>query len=245
MRNYKMVLSYDGGRFKGWQKLGAGELTIQGTVEQAIQGLLGCPVEIHGSGRTDAGVHANGQVSSMKVPFLLKDNFREELNHKLPEDICILQIEKVAGSFHARYSAVAKTYRYLVDTNEKPSVFMRKYVCHFPGELGVSRMKKAAEYLKGTHDFSSFTDDKSEEKDTTRTIYDIQIHCNKGRIEFVYRGDGFLQHMVRILTGTLLEIGSGNRCPDEIKSILAAKERAKAGFMAPAKGLFLESVDYD
>lgn len=245
MANYKMVLSYDGGRFKGWQKLGAGELTIQGIVEQAIGEILGCPVEIHGSGRTDAGVHANGQVASMKVPFLLKENFREELNQRLPEDICLVQIEKVSGTFHARYSATGKTYRYLVDTKEKSSVFMRKYACHFPEKLNVQMMERAAEYLIGTHDFSSFTDDKTEEKSKVRTIYDIQICCKKEQIEFVYRGDGFLQHMVRILTGTFLEIGSGKLQPNDIKLILAAKERAKAGFMAPAKGLFLEEVDYD
>lgn len=244
MRNYKMVFSYDGSRYKGWQRLGMGELTIQGILEDAIEQVLNYAVEIHGSGRTDAGVHAYGQTASMKVPFVLKENFKQELNQILPEDIRLQEIEQMPGSFHARYSAKGKTYRYVVDTNEKPNVFARKFVCHFPQEVDVQRMEQAAQYLVGTKDFSSFTDDKTIEKVKVRTIYEIKICESHGRIEFVYTGDGFLQHMVRILTGTLLEVGVGKRRPEEILRIIEEKERAKAGFMVPAKGLFLEYVDY-
>lgn len=245
MRNYKMVFSYDGSRYNGWQKLGMGELTVQETLENVIEKVLGYPVEIHGSGRTDAGVHAYGQTVSMKIPFLLKESFKQDLNQRLPEDIRLLQIEQVPGNFHARYSASGKIYRYVVDTNEKPNVFTRKYVYYFPQEVNVRAMKEAAQYLIGTHDFSSFTDDKTVEKVKIRTIYEIEIcECN-GRIEFVYHGDGFMQHMVRILTGTLLEVGTGKRRPEEIPWVLEKKERAKAGFMVPAKGLFLENVDYE
>ena len=244
MANYKLVISYDGTRYKGWQKLGRNELTVQGVLEDAIQSVLDYPAELHGSGRTDAGVHAKGQAASMKVPFLLKEDFRERMNQTLPDDIRLLGIEKVSGDFHARYSATRKTYSYWVDTNEKADVFLRKYACHHPAELNVRAMRTAAEKLVGSHDFSSFTDDKTE-KDKNRTIYSIQITEKKGMLKFEYQGDGFLQHMVRILTGTLLEVGLGKIQKEQIPEILAAKERAKSGFMAPAKGLFLESVDYD
>ena len=244
MANYKLVLSYDGSRYKGWQRLGKNEFTVQRIVEDTISSLLNCPVEIHGSGRTDAGVHARGQVANLKIPFLLKETFRYELNEKLPEDIRLIEIMRVPGEFHARYSAVSKEYRYYVDLKEKPSVFSRKYACHFPEELDMNAMCAAVVYLIGTHDFTSFTDDKTD-KDKVRTVYGIQILEKNGLLEFIYQGDGFLQHMVRILSGTLLEVGSGKIRPEDMKNILEAKERARAGFMAPAKGLFLEKVNYE
>lgn len=244
MANYKLVLSYDGSRYKGWQRLGKNELTVQRIVEDRIISLLNCQVEIHGSGRTDAGVHARGQVANLKIPFLLKDTFRDELNEKLPEDIRLIEVMRVPGEFHARYSAVSKEYRYYVDLKEKPSVFSRKYACHFPEELDMNAIRAAVVYLIGTHDFTSFTDDKTD-KDKVRTVYGIQILEKNGLLEFIYQGDGFLQHMVRILSGTLLEVGSGKIRPEDMKNILEAKERARAGFMAPAKGLFLEKVNYE
>lgn len=245
MKNYKLVLSYDGSRYKGWQRLGKDELTIQETLENAVSQLLGKKVEIHGSGRTDAGVHARGQVASLKVAFALEKDFREKINQALPEDIRVLSVKLVAGNFHARYSAVEKIYRYFVDTNEKADVFRWKYLYHFPFQTDVEKMKKAAEYLIGTHDFSSFTDDKTVEKNKVRAIKEIQILEKNGQIEFVYRGDGFLQHMVRILTGTLLEVGRGDKNPEDVLMILEEKERAKAGFLVPAKGLFLDKVEYN
>lgn len=245
MKNYKMVLSYDGSRYKGWQRLGNGEATIQETVENALENVLGVRVEIHGSGRTDAGVHARRQVASMKVPFAIKQDFQTLMNRMLPEDIKVLHVEQVAGNFHARYNATQKTYCYFVDTNEKADVFKRKYKYHFPYKIDVVKMKRAAAYLVGVHDFSSFTDDKTEEKDKIRTIKEIRITGKNGQVEFVYCGDGFLQHMVRILTGTLLEVGRGDMQPEEVLRILKGKERAKAGFLVPAKGLFLDTVEYN
>ena len=183
MANYKLVISYDGSRYKGWQKLGSHEPTIQELVEEAIGIVLNCQVEIHGSGRTDAGVHAKGQVANVKIPFLVKESFRDEVNEKLPEDICILEVIKVSEGFHARYSAAGKEYRYYVDRKEKPSVFYRKYACHFPEKLDVDVMRAAVAYLTGTHDFTSFTDDKTD-KDKVRTIYDIQILEKNGLLEF-------------------------------------------------------------
>ena len=244
MLNYKMVFSYDGSRYKGWQKLGDDTLTIQGILERTISEILDYVVEIHGSGRTDSGVHARGQVVNMKLPFALKEDFQRILNETLPEDIQLLAIERVGNGFHARFSAVEKTYCYYVDTNEKANVFMRKYCYHFPKKVEKVLMEKAVKYLTGTNDFSCFTDDKSE-KDKVRTIHDIQIKETEGVFEFVYTGDGFLQHMIRILTGTLLEIGCGKRKPEEIRNMIASKERANAGFMTPGKGLFLEKVKYD
>ena len=238
-----MILAYDGSRYKGWQRLGRGELTIQAVLENVVSEVIGYEVEIHGSGRTDAGVHAKGQVAHMKVPFVLKENVREACNQMLPEDIRILQITPVKSGFHSRYSAVAKWYQYYVDTNEKANVFQRRYTCQYPKKLDFDNMRKAAMYLCGTHDFSGFTDDKSE-KDKVRTISQIEITEEKGILCFTYDGDGFLQHMVRILTGTLLEVGSGEKASEDIPKILEAKERAQAGFMVPAKGLFLDKVEY-
>ncbi len=244
MANYKLVLSYDGSRYKGWQKLGNQELTIQKLVEDVIGEVLDYQVEIHGSGRTDAGVHARGQVANMKVPFLLKETFRDELNAKLPEDIHLVEVIRVPGEFHARYSASGKEYRYYVDLKEKPTVFTRKFVAHFPEKVNLNAMKEAASYLKGIHNFSAFTDDKTE-RDKVRNIYDIQMREKQGVLEIIYQGDGFLQHMVRIMTGTLLDVGVGKMMAKDIPDILESKERARTGFMAPAKGLFLEKVDYE
>lgn len=244
MANYKLVLSYDGSRYKGWQKLGNQEVTIQKIVEDIIGEVLDYQVEIHGSGRTDAGVHARGQVANMKVPFLLNESFRDEVNKKLPEDIRLIEVQRTPGEFHARYSSVGKEYRYYVDLKEKPTVFTRKFSYHFPEKVNMDAMKTAASYLIGTHDFSAFTDDKTQ-RDKVRNIYDIKMNEKQGMLEFIYQGDGFLQHMVRIMTGTLLDVGIGKMMPKDIPDILISKERAKAGFMAPAKGLFLEKVDYE
>lgn len=243
MKNYKMILAYDGSRYAGWQRLGKGEMTIQGIVEETLFQVLGKKIEISGSGRTDAGVHARGQVANFKIPFEVEADFREKMNEKLPEDIRILSVEKVSGDFHSRYRAKAKIYKYYVDQNEKANVFTRKYTCQYPKELDLEKMRQAAIRLCGTHDYTSFTDDKSE-KDKVRTIYEIKISEKDGIVCFSYYGEGFLQHMIRIITGTLLEIGTGVKQPADVESILEQKERAKAGFMVPAKGLFLEEVKY-
>lgn len=245
MKNYKIIVSYDGARYKGWQRLGKGELTIQDTLERVISEVVQTKVELHGSGRTDAGVHARGQAANMKIPFALKKDFISKVNQGLPKDIRLLSVGEVSGAFHARYSANGKLYQYYVDTREKPNVFFRKYSCHFPSPLDMAEMRKAAKLLEGKHDFSSFTDDKTAEKDKVRTIYEIRMEEKDGLITFSYCGDGFLQHMVRILTGTLLEVGQGKKRSEDIRAILKKKERAAAGFMVPAKGLFLENVYYE
>lgn len=238
-----MVLSYDGSAYKGWQRLGDTEKTIQGILENAISEVVGESVEIIGSGRTDAGVHARGQVANFKVSKALDAAFLDELNQKLPDDICVTSCVSVADSFHSRYAAVAKRYKYYVNVTERPSVFDRKYVYHLPSEVDVNAMRRATEFLIGTHDYSAFTDDKTN-RSKVRTIHEIQIRETNGNLEFEYYGDGFLMHMVRILTGTLLEVGMGQKKAEDVPIILKEKKRENAGFLVPAKGLFLEEVYY-
>lgn len=243
MRNYKMVLSYDGSAYKGWQKLGDTEKTIQGILENTISEIVGESVEIIGSGRTDAGVHARGQVANFRITKQLGADFKDKLNKRLPEDVKILSLAQVEDSFHSRYNAVSKTYKYYVNVAERPSVFDRKYVYHLPCNVDIDAMWRAVKFLIGTYDYSAFTDDKTD-RSKVRTIHDIQIRESQGNIEFEYYGDGFLMHMIRILTGTLLEIGMGQKKVEDMPVILKEKKRENAGFLVPAKGLFLEKVDY-
>lgn len=244
MRTYKIIIAYDGSRYQGWQRQALTDRTIQQVLEESAGELLGYPVELSGSGRTDGGVHARGQVASMKVAGLLEGSFMEEWNHILPEDIRVLDLILMPGSFHARYSAVGKRYCYLVDTREVPSVFHRRYACHYPKTLNVNAMRAASGLLVGTHDFTAFTDDKSE-KSKVRTIYGIEIAVAGPLVELSFCGTGFLYHMVRILTGTLLQIGIGEKSVDDIPKMLEQKERSLSGFLAPAKGLCLEEVYYE
>lgn len=244
MRNYRMVVAYDGSRYKGWQRQNQTDRTIQTTLENAVEQIVGYPIEVFGSGRTDAGVHARGQVANIKVPGLLNTDFQERLNRILPEDVRVVKMELVKGGFHSRYSAKGKKYKYYIDTAERPSVFDRKYCCHYPEELDIKKMEQAAGYLLGTHDFSAFTDNKEEEKSKIRRIDSIHIQKNGTKVELEFKGSGFLYHMVRLLSGALLEVGSGKREAEEIPVILASRKRANAGLLAPARGLFLEEVYY-
>lgn len=245
MYTYRMRVAYDGTRYRGWQRQKNTDQTIQMTIEQALSQMCGTKVEISGSGRTDSGVHAFGQEVSFRVrKKLVVESTWKELNEKLPEDIRVLAFSEAPEGFHARKSAVGKCYEYYVDIQEKADVFSRRYSYHFPRKMDVNAMREAAEKLKGMHDFSAFTDGK-EIDDTVRTIEDIQIREEKGRIIFAFYGDGFLYHMVRILTGTLLCVGTGQIPPEKVKAILLSKDREQAGFPAPAKGLFLKEVYYE
>lgn len=245
MRNYKMTIAYDGTRYQGWQRQSNTEETIQGILERVIHDVIGYPVTIDGSGRTDGGVHAYGQVANVKLSGKVeKDTFRDALNARLPEDIRVRSVELVRNGLHSRYSAKAKRYEYVVDIREKPDVFTRKYCYHVTEPLDVTAMRKAASFLTGTHDFGGFTD-KKDEKSTVRTIYQIGIEEEKGKLRFSFYGNGFMYHMVRILTGTLLEVGSGKKHPEDVKKILRTKERKEAGFLVPAMGLCLKEVIYE
>ena len=245
MRTYKLTIAYDGGGYQGWQRQTNTERTIQGILERTISSQTGFPVEVNGSGRTDAGVHALGQTASVVLPGQAEEDFfTGEINEALPADIRIIYAQLVKNGFHARKSAVAKRYEYRVDTGEKPDVFTRRYTYHFPQKLDLERMKKAAAYLAGTHEFAGYTD-KKDEKSTKRTIYDIMVSGQGSRVNLTFDGTGFLYHMVRILTGTLLEAGTYQRTPESVRDALDTKDRSRAGFLAPAIGLFLREVRYD
>lgn len=245
MNNYKIVVRYDGTRYKGWQGQNSTDQTIQGKIETVLRQMTGHEVEVTGSGRTDAGVHAMGQVANFHV----EEHFEEKellsyLNRYLPEDIAVISIEKVDERFHSRYAAKGKRYRYHIHTGEIPDVFGRKYEYHYEKMLDAERMKRAASYFIGTHDFTAFCGNKKMKKKAVRTIYEIHITQNENDIFIDYDGNGFLQNMVRILTGTLIEVGDGRREPEEIPKILESKNRENAGYTAPASGLMLMEVRY-
>lgn len=246
MANYRIVIQYDGTRYRGWQGQNSTEDTIQGKLEAVLLRMAGETVAVIGSGRTDAGVHAIGQVAN----FHLNGVFDAEevltyLNRYLPEDIAVSRIEEVDERFHSRYQAKSKTYLYRIHTGRIPEVFERKYVYDYQTALSAERMRQAVPFLLGTHDFKAFCGNKKMKKSTVRTIYDIRIEELEQEIRLYYTGDGFLQNMIRILTGTLIEIGDGRRAPEDIAVILETRDREAAGYTAPACGLTLFSVEYE
>ncbi len=244
MRNYKLTIAYDGGRYQGWQRQATTDNTIQYILEWTIGRMVGYRVQVDGSGRTDSGVHARGQVANVRLAKLYDaDDLKDALNRSLPEDIRILHAELVRGSFHARKSAKGKKYEYYIDCRGKPDVFSRRYCYHYPAKLDIEAMRDAARYLIGAKDFASFTDN-TESKDTLRKIYNIKIVRAGEKIRITYYGSGFLYHMARILTGTLIEVGAGKRDASKLPMVLAAHDRSLAGFLAPARGLFLRKVYY-
>jgi len=250
MQNVKMVLRYEGTRYSGWQKQKNTENTIQGKLENLIEQIVGETVTVQGSGRTDAGVHAYGQVANVKLRGSIEPNeLMKKLNELLPEDIAVVDAASVDDRFHARLSAVGKTYQYRIYIGRTKPVFDRKLVAVFEELplLNIEAMREAATCLLGIHDFTSFCGNPSFKKSAVRKIDSLEISESENGEELVIRiaGDGFLQNMVRIITGTLLEVGKGAMNPEEIKTILAAKNRRKAGPMAPAKGLTLVRVEYE
>lgn len=244
--NYKMLIQYDGSRYDGWQRQGNTGKTIQGKIEETLGKLLECPIEIDGAGRTDAGVHALGQVANFHVPQKLDTkSLLHDLNRYLPEDIGILEVKEVPERFHSRLNAVGKIYRYRVGTGEKKEIFERKQIYPLNQPLDVERMRDAAELLVGERDFKGFSTGKKTKKSTVRALKEIRITEKNGEIILEYEGDGFLYNMVRILTGTLLEIGMGKREKNTIPEIFRTQDRTMAGFTAPARGLTLVEVFYN
>lgn len=244
MRNIRLDICYDGTRYRGWQRLANTDQTIQGKLETALSRILGENIEISGSGRTDAGVHAKGQVanfhtqSGMSCPEIL-----EQLRKYLPEDIGILGVKDCSDRFHARLNAKEKTYCYRIWNSESPCVFDRRYVYQLPEKLDLDAMEKAADHLLGEHDFSAFCGNPKMKKSTVRFIRSIELQRCGEELRIYYTGNGFLQNMVRILTGTLIEVGRGERSAASIPELFGLK-RSEAGFLAPAQGLCLEEVFY-
>ena len=245
MQNYKLTLCYDGGRYSGWQKQGNTPGTIQEKLESHLSKLLKQEVEIAGSGRTDAGVHARMQVCSFRADTGLRpDELLSLLRRYLPEDIGALSLETAPPRFHARLNCKEKTYMYRVWNSEAPNIFERHYLYLFPEPLDLDRMRQAAEYLTGRHDFTSFCSNKRMKKSPVRNLKRISIEKNGDELRLCLTGDGFLYNMVRIIVGTLLLTGTGQISPEEIPAILAARDRSKAGPTAPAQGLMLWEVCY-
>jgi len=245
MRNLKMTIQYDGSRYKGWQKQKYGESTIQYKIENVLSKMTGENIQVIGCGRTDAGVHAENYIANFHTECELTINtMLDYLYEFLPEDIVVKEMEDVHERFHARYNAKSKTYVYRIDNNKFRDVFTRKYIYHTDEQLNLKEMKKAAEILIGTHDFKSFTNLKSNNKSTIRTLNYINILEKDNIIEMELNANGFLLNMVRIIVGTLLEAGKGKLSTVDIQKILKEKKREEYGPIAYSKGLYLKNVQY-
>ena len=244
MRNLRLDICYDGTRYRGWQRLKGVDNTIQGKLEQTLSRILGEEIEIHGSGRTDAGAHAMGQVANFHCNSAMPaGEILDQLRSYLPEDIGIYSCKEVADRFHARLNASTKRYRYRIWNSQKPCVFDRRYVWVNPEALDVEKMRQAASHFLGEHDFSAFCANKKMKKSTVRRVDRIDILQDGPELRLDFVGNGFLYNMVRIMVGTLVEVGRGEREADSIPTLFGAK-REDAGYLAPASGLCLMEVDY-
>lgn len=244
MTNIKMVCSYDGTTYSGFQKQPHGN-TIQNVIEAAIESLTKQETKIIGSGRTDAGVHARAQVFNFHTTSSIPvERWALALNSKLPNDIVIRTAVQVDDDFHARFSAKMKTYRYSIDTNQFPDVFKRYYSFHHYAPLNVEKMRIALPYFMGEHDFTSFCSMDSDQLSHVRTVYDIQLHEVEGGIDLYVTGNGFLYNMVRIIAGTLMAIGEETIDPHSVPHIIQSRDRRQAGPTAMAHGLTLWEVKY-
>lgn len=245
MRNLKMTIAFDGFKYRGWQKQKDTELTIQGKIETVLSKMTGEDIQVVGCGRTDSGVHAENYIANFhtKSAFGL-DTMLDYLYEFLPEDIVVKSIENVAERFHARYNVKSKTYVYKINNNKFRNVFNRKYTYHLAEKLNLTEMRNASEVLIGSHDFQSFTNLRNSDKSTIRTINYINIIENDGIVEMEFNGNGFLWNMVRVMAGTLIEVGKGSLKPIDVEKVLNEKKRWEAGPLAQAKGLFLRDVQY-
>ena len=244
MRNLRLDVCYDGTRYRGWQRLPGKDDTIQGKLETALSRILGEPIEISGSGRTDAGVHARGQVANFHCESTMPAaEILENLRRYLPEDIGIYSCRDVSPRFHARLNAKEKTYLYRIWYSDAPCVFDRRYVAVMRENFDLDAMEQAAAHLCGEHDFSAFCGNAKMKKSTVRFIRSIEIQKDENELRLYFTGNGFLHNMVRILVGTLAEVGRGERQPESIPELFGGK-RADAGFLAPAQGLCLMEVQY-
>lgn len=245
MKNYKLIVQYDGARYSGWQIQSNTDDTIQGKLQTVLSQMDGRAVEVHGSGRTDAGVHARGQAASVKLRSEPEcAAVLDYCNTYLPRDIAVISVQEAPERFHARLNVKEKCYIYRIWNSGIPNIFERRYLCQLSQPLDLDAMRRAAQALTGTHDFRSFCGLRRFKKSTTRTIYSIEIQKQGEEIRISYVGNGFLNQMVRILTGTLVEVGLGLRAPEEMADILAARDRSAAGRTMPPEGLILDHVTY-
>ena len=245
MRNIKLTIEYDGKRFNGWQKQ-PNKLNIQGEIEKAIEEITGEEnIELNASGRTDAGVHSLGQVANFKTNSTIDiEKFPLAINSKLKQSIRIINAKEVDDKFHARYSCKGKKYRYIINNSKYGSAIFRDLEYHFPIKLDIKAMKKAAKYFEGEHDFKGFKASGTSSKNSVRTIYKANVIEEGEKILIELEGNGFLYNMVRIIAGTLLDVGLGKIKPEEIPQIINSKDRTKAGKTLPAHGLYLVEVYY-
>ena len=244
MRNLRLDICYDGTRYKGWQRLPGTDATIQGKIEQCLSKILGEPIEISGSGRTDAGVHAKHQIANFHCESQMSAaEILSQLRRYLPEDIGISSCKDCSDRFHARLNAKQKTYLYRIWNSENPCVFERRYAAIFPERLDLDGMIRAAKELEGEHDFSAFCGNPKFKKSTVRFIRKVVIARQGDELHITFTGNGFIHNQVRIMVGTLIEVGRGER-PVESISALFGQKRAEAGFLAPAQGLCLMEVEY-
>lgn len=246
MRNFKIILQYEGTRYQGWQRQDSTGNTIQGKLEALLEKMTGTGfVQVNGSGRTDAGVHALGQVASFQLEIdMTPQEIMRYMNRYLPEDIKVIDICEMPERFHSRLNAKKKTYVYRIWNAPIPCVFERRYVYEMEEQLDLAAMERAAALLIGKHDFKAFTSTKKSKKSTVRTIESITIERKGNEVVLTYKGDGFLYHMVRILTGTLIEVGLHERDVLSVQTLLEKGTREMSGTLVPAKGLCLVTVEY-
>ncbi|MBR6014658.1 MAG: tRNA pseudouridine(38-40) synthase TruA [Firmicutes bacterium] len=263
MKNIFMTIAYDGSRYHGWQRqpVDTNGLTVQGELERVLTQVIGEPITIDGTSRTDAGVHAYGQCATFQGDFsipadrikIAANNYLAGSKNRETGDIRITDIKEVPEGFHARFDAKGKEYIYRISVSPEPDVFRKNYCYQLREPLDIEAMRAAAQYIVGTHDFKCFQASGGEEKETTvRTIHSLAItgeaggeNGATGDITIAVSGDGFLYNMVRIIVGTLVEVGYGKRTPESVKDTIESKDRTKAGFTAPPQGLYLNRVYYD
>jgi len=246
MRNIKLTIEYDGKDFNGWQKQ-PNKLNIQGEIERAIEEVTGEKVDLIASGRTDAGVHALAQVANFKIQNMSipVEKIPYALNSKLKKSIRIQSAEEVDDKFHSRYTCKKKTYRYTINNSEQGTAIYRNMQYHYPNKLDAQKMNEGAKYLIGEHDFKSFKASGTSSKSSVRTIYNAEVTQTGNQITIELTGNGFLYNMVRIIAGTLVEVGEGKIKPSDVKRILEAQDRLQAGKTLPANGLMLINVKYE
>ena len=244
MRNIKLTIEYDGKDFNGWQKQ-PNKLNIQGTIEKAIESIVGHEVNLTASGRTDAGVHALGQVANFKTDSEIPiEKMAIAINSRLKKSIVIKEAEEVDERFHSRLSCKQKTYRYIINNSKQGTAIYRNLEYHISNDLDIMKMQKAAKFFEGEHDFKAFKASGTSSKNSIRTIYKAKVYSKENRIYIELTGSGFLYNMVRIIAGTLVEVGINKIQPKEITEIIASQKRENAGKTLPAHGLYLVSVEY-